>query len=86
MAAEEDIRRLITGTLDEWIGSEGISQTEAARRLGLTQPALCAYLKGTRKAIGIETLLDAWKRVGGTWELKLGREAPIWVGPSDHDE
>jgi len=72
MSADQKLRYQMRMAVLNWIVDEGISQTEAARRLGLTQPSLSAYLTGARRAIGLETLLDAWERIGGKWELRLG--------------
>jgi len=57
----------------EWIREEGITQAEAARRMGLRKSNFSSLLSGAWEA-RTDTLLDLWEKIGGEWELHIGRE------------
>jgi predicted XRE-type DNA-binding protein len=72
MGTKDQMMGQIRRVIREWILEEGISQAEAARRMGIAQPNLWAFLEGADR-VAVESLLAAWERTGGVWELHLGR-------------
>ena len=50
--------------LRETLTQQGLTQAEAAKQLGVTQPRVSALLKGTWKDFSIDTLLTFAARLG----------------------
>ena len=65
------MRDQLTRAILEWMREGGLSQRRAAEELGINHPNFCQLLSGENR-VAVGTLLDAWERVGGQWELKLG--------------
>jgi predicted XRE-type DNA-binding protein len=57
--------------LRERLLEEGYTQSEAARRLGITQPRVSALLKGTWKDFSVDMLLTLAARAGLKPELRM---------------
>jgi predicted XRE-type DNA-binding protein len=57
--------------LRERLKAEGYTQTQAAKRLGVTQPRVSALLKGAWKDFSVDMLLTLASRAGLKPELRL---------------
>lgn len=65
------LRVTLMASLREWVTTEGLTQKEAARRLGVTQPRVAALVKGTWKDFSVDMLLTLAARAGMHPKLKL---------------
>jgi CRP/FNR family transcriptional regulator, cyclic AMP receptor protein len=81
------IRALFMLRIGELAASTGLTQAEAAARLGLTQPRLNALLKGRVEQFSLDALMNVAARAGLHVQLALAdtpvREAPSpgWTAP-----
>ena len=57
--------------LRKQLESEGLTQTQAAKRLGITQPRVSALLKGAWKEFSLDMLLTLAARAGLHPKLRL---------------
>ena len=74
------IKAQLVTKIGEIIDSQGLTQSEAAEKLGLTQPKISALLRGQFRGVSEHRLLDCLTR--------LGRDVQIVVRPvprSRHD-
>ncbi len=62
-------------SLEEHIRGQGWSQTEAARRLGVTQPRVSDLVRGKVNLFGLDTLVNMAVAVGLHVELRVSRAA-----------
>src|SRR5579864_8706235 len=68
------IKAQLVAKIAEIIGARGLTQTEAAAKLGLTQPKVSALLKGQFRGVSERRLLDCLTH--------LGRDVQIIIRPS----
>lgn len=59
------------GAVESW----SLTQAEAARRLGVTQPRLNDLLRGRVARFSLDALVGLAERAGLTVRLEVGREA-----------
>ena len=72
--ADEMMRKAeLTSKISEIIQERGLTQTEAARILGMGQPKLSQMLRGQFRGISESRMLDCLAR--------LGRDVRIVIGP-----
>ncbi len=57
--------------------SRGVSQTQLAKTLGVSQPAVAKLESGKAKNIELRTLVRAVSALGGTVEIKIKRPARL---------
>lgn len=65
------LRAELMARLRKHLADEGWTQTEAARRLGITQPRVSALLKGAWKDFSVDMLLTLAARAGLHPHLQL---------------
>lgn len=63
------IKAQLVGKIAEILERKGLTQTEAAARLGLTQPKLSRLLRGGFRGISERRLLDCLTRLGRDVEI-----------------
>jgi predicted XRE-type DNA-binding protein len=73
-AGEMEIKAQLVTKIAEIIKKEGLNQTQAAGRLGLTQPMLSNILRGHFRGVSERRLMDCLTR--------LGRDVQIVVSPA----
>ena len=61
--------------IEDFYGKSGMTQAEAARLLGLTQPRLNALLKGRIGLFSIDALVNAAANAGMRVEMKVKKAA-----------
>ena len=61
--------------IEDFYGKSGMTQVEAARVLGLTQPRLNALLKGRIGLFSIDALVNAAANAGMRVEMKVKKAA-----------
>lgn len=66
-----EMRADLMAVLREYIEKRGWTQTEAAKRLGITQPRVSALMKGAWRDFSADMLLVLAARVGLRPRLKL---------------
>ena len=66
-----EMRADLMAALREYIEKRGWTQTEAAKRLGITQPRVSALMKGAWRDFSADMLLVLAARVGLRPRLKL---------------
>jgi predicted XRE-type DNA-binding protein len=69
------LRSALMMSLEEHIRSQGWSQVEAARRLGVTQPRVSDLLRGKINLFGLDTLVNMAVTVGLHVELRISKAA-----------
>jgi len=67
MKARAEIMRALQKTVRSW----GLSQSDAARRLGITQPRLNDLLRGRIDKFSLDALFDLASRAGLKVSIKL---------------
>jgi predicted XRE-type DNA-binding protein len=70
-ASEQAIKARLVLALARIIEASGLSQTAAARRIGLAQPDLSKILRGNFSGFSLERLLGAVMKLGGDVEIKV---------------
>jgi len=76
--AEAENMKLRSGlmmALEQHIRSQGWTQAEAARRLGVTQPRVSDLLRGKISLFGLDTLVNMVAAVGLHIEMRVGKAA-----------
>ncbi len=81
-----DLKAWIAERIDRSINSAGLTQTEAAERMGLKQPDLSAVLHGRLKGYSVERLARCLSALGDEVKLTVkstdGAETSFIVGES----
>jgi predicted XRE-type DNA-binding protein len=70
-ASEHELRARIVLALDRAIKARGLTQTAAARRIGIAQPDLSKILRGNFKGFSMDRLLNAVTKLGSDVEIKI---------------
>jgi len=73
MTMRSDLMRRIQGAVDRW----ALSQTEAAKRLGITQPRLNDLLKDRLAKFSLDALVVLAVRAGLTVRLEVGEGSAL---------
>ena len=68
MKARSDIMIAIRDAVDSW----GITQTESAKRLGITQPRMNDLLRGRIDKFSLDALMNLATAAGLTVEWRIG--------------
>ncbi|MBV1699044.1 MAG: XRE family transcriptional regulator [Hyphomicrobiales bacterium] len=71
MRARSELMIALRSKVETW----KISQTEAARRLGLTQPRLNDLMRGRIGKFSLDALINVAARAGLAVHLKIGKAA-----------
>lgn len=74
-AANLRLRSELMMRVERYVREAGVTQTEAARTLGITQPRLNALLKGRIELFSLDALVNMLARAGIAVELKLRKAA-----------
>ena len=69
------LRSDLMGRLRLWIDSEGLTQSEAAERLGITQARVSDLVRGKWKKFSLDMLLTLAAKAGMRVRLELDRAA-----------
>jgi predicted XRE-type DNA-binding protein len=70
-ADELQMKAQIVMVLTRLIESKGLSQTAAAKRVGIAQPDLSKILRGNFSGFSLERLLGAVRALGSDVEIKV---------------
>ena len=70
-ASEHELRARIVLALDRAIKARGLTQTAAARMIGIAQPDLSKILRGNFKGFSLDRLLNAVTKLGSDVEIKI---------------
>jgi predicted XRE-type DNA-binding protein len=71
-AEEHFLKAQLVFRLDRTIERLGLTQIEAARRVGTTQPELSKILRGKFKEVSLERLMRFLSALGHRVEIKIG--------------
>lgn len=74
-AASMTMRSNLLIAIEQQVRSWGVTQAEAARRLGITQPRLSDLLRGRIMNFSLDTLIDLATRAGLSIRLNIGQAA-----------
>ena len=69
------LRAELMGALRIWIQDNGLTQAEAAERLGITQARVSDLVRGKWKKFSLDMLLTLAAKVGMHFRLELDRAA-----------
>jgi predicted XRE-type DNA-binding protein len=69
--ARSELMIAVRAKIESW----KVSQTEAARRLGLTQPRLNDLMRGRIDKFSLDALINVAARAGLSVRLKIGKAA-----------
>lgn len=70
-AANLQLRANLMVAIEKWIHSEGLTQADAARRLGVTQPRVSDLVRGRMDLFSVDGLVEMLGRVGLTVRLRV---------------
>jgi predicted XRE-type DNA-binding protein len=73
-AASMKARAELMNSIIELVKKQGLTQSEAARRLGVTQPRVSDLMRGKVDLFSLDTLVDMLALAGRRVELKVKRE------------
>lgn len=76
--SEHEIRARIVLALDRAIKARGLTQTAAARMIGIAQPDLSKILRGNFRGFSLDRLLDAVTKLGSDVEIKIKARHDDW--------
>ena len=65
------VRAALMRAIDAWISAEGWSQTEAAKRLGVTQPRVSDLMRGKINLFGLDALVNMATAAGLHIEMRV---------------
>jgi predicted XRE-type DNA-binding protein len=71
MRARSELMIAVRSRIESW----RVNQTEAARRLGLTQPRLNDLMRGRIDKFSLDALINLAKPAGLTVRLRIGKAA-----------
>ena len=74
-AASMKARAELMNSIIELVRKQGLTQSEAAKRLGVTQPRVSDLMRGKVDLFSLDTLVDMLALAGRRVELKVKREA-----------
>lgn len=74
-AAEMQLKANLVRAIARIIEEKGMSQSEAAKRIGLAQPDVSKMLRGQFRGIGLERMLSFARKLGSDIEIKVEPEA-----------
>lgn len=63
-ASNLKVRSLLMRSITQYIESEGITQSEAAERFGVSQPRISDLMRGKLHVFTVDTLINMLYRVG----------------------
>jgi predicted XRE-type DNA-binding protein len=69
------LRSVLMIALRDYIEREGLSQAEAARRMGVTQPRISDLMRGKISLFGLDSLVNMLAAVGLHVEAKVSDAA-----------
>jgi len=69
------LRAELMTRIERYVKASGLTQTEAARRLGVTQPRLNDVLRGKIEKFSLDALVNMLSRAGMHVELKIKKAA-----------
>ena len=69
------LRACLMDALRQHITAEGVSQTEAARLFGVTQPRISDLMRGKIDLFALDTLVNMAVTAGLRVEVKVGKAA-----------
>ncbi|MHB1701654.1 MAG: helix-turn-helix domain-containing protein [Acidobacteriaceae bacterium] len=75
LAENMKLRSSLMLALKEHIREEGLSQTQAARKFGVTQPRISDLMRGRIDLFAIDTLVNMLATAGLRVELHIGKAA-----------
>jgi len=76
--AEAEKMKLRSGlmiALKDYIVAEGLTQSQAAKKLGVTQPRISDLMRGKINVFAIESLVNMVVRAGLRIEMHIGKAA-----------
>lgn len=74
-AASMRLRAQLMIEIQRFVAGAGLSQTAAARRLGLTQPRLSDLMRGRIEKFSLDALVNMLARIGRSVAVRVGRAA-----------
>jgi len=69
------VRSALMTVLTDFILSEGLTQAEAAKRFGVTQPRISDLMRGKINLFAIDTLVNMLGSAGLHMEMQVGKAA-----------
>ena len=74
-AASMRARAELMNAIIEFIRKQGLTQAEAAKRLGVTQPRISDLMRGKIDLFSLDTLFDMLALAGRRVDIKVKRES-----------
>jgi predicted XRE-type DNA-binding protein len=65
------LRAELAEALRQWMESEGITQTQAAKRLGITQPRVSEIMRGKIELMSLDYMVGLCAKAGVSVEVQL---------------
>ena len=74
-AEKMKLRSCLMIALKDYIVAEGLTQSQAAKKLGVTQPRISDLMRGKINVFAIESLVNMVVRAGLRIEMHIGKAA-----------
>ncbi len=65
------LRAELTEALRQWMESEGLTQAQAAKRLGITQPRVSEIMRGKIELMSLDYMVGLCAKAGVSVEVRL---------------
>jgi len=65
------LRAELAEALRQWMESEGITQSQAAKRLGITQPRVSEIMRGKIELMSLDYMVGLCAKAGVSVEVRL---------------
>jgi predicted XRE-type DNA-binding protein len=65
------LRAELAEALRQWMESEGITQTQAGKRLGITQPRVSEIMRGKIELMSLDYMVGLCAKAGVSVEVRL---------------
>lgn len=65
------LRAELAEALRQWMESEGITQSQAAKRLGITQPRVSGIMRGKIELMSLDYMVGLCAKAGVSVEVRL---------------
>ena len=82
--SEHELKGRLVLTIDRTIRARGLTQSAAAKRIGIAQPDLSKILHGNFSGFSLERLLSAVVKLGNDVEIKIKTSRKVGAEKEGH--
>ncbi len=71
-----DAKRALAAIISDGVRQQGLTQSNAAATLGISQPKVSALMNGRPEGFSLERLIELLANLGRTVTIEVGRDRP----------